>query len=100
VGTDNESLQNLDLYMGLHQPRITDQELYRDIMDEVRAAPKPMAQTDDQGDWRARCTRGSYKYMPVSADTVSQTSADAQMNEETRRQNICSGWGTVVLSMP
>ena len=38
VGTDNESLQNLDLYMGLHQPRITDQELYRDIMDEVRTA--------------------------------------------------------------
>jgi len=38
VGTDNEALQNLDLYMGLHQPRITDQDLYRDIMDEVGAA--------------------------------------------------------------
>ena len=37
VGTDNEALQNLDLYMGLHQPRITDQDLYRDIMDEVRS---------------------------------------------------------------
>jgi len=36
VGTDNEALQNLDLYMGLHQPRITDQDLYRDIVDEVR----------------------------------------------------------------
>ena len=35
VGTDNLALRDLDLYMGLHQPRCTDQNLYMEIVDEV-----------------------------------------------------------------
>ena len=37
VGTDNLALRDLDLYMGLHQPRLTDQNLYMEILDEVRS---------------------------------------------------------------
>ena len=39
VGTDNTALQNLDLYLGLHQPRVTDQHLYMEVMDEVGPMP-------------------------------------------------------------
>ena len=36
VGTDNEQLRDRDLYMGLHQPRLTDHQAYVEIVDEVR----------------------------------------------------------------
>ena len=36
VGTDNAALRDLDMYMGLHQPRLTDHGTYMDILDEVR----------------------------------------------------------------
>lgn len=35
VGTDNAALRDLDMYMGLHQPRLTDNAAYMDILDEV-----------------------------------------------------------------
>lgn len=52
VGTDNKLLQNHPLYMGLHQPRITDQKLYMEVMDEfVRAVmrrwPRAVLQFED-----------------------------------------------------
>lgn len=52
VGTDNTVLQNHPLYMGLHQPRITDQNLYMAVMDEfVRAVmrrwPRAVLQFED-----------------------------------------------------
>ena len=34
VGTDNVALRELDLYMGLHQPRLRDHNLYMETLDE------------------------------------------------------------------
>jgi len=52
VGTDNQTLQNHGLYMGLHQARVTDQNLYFAVLDEfVRAVmgrwPKAVLQFED-----------------------------------------------------
>ena len=45
VGTDNPALRDLDLYMGLHQPRPTDHNLYMEIVDEVSCRQRPIAAT-------------------------------------------------------